>query len=191
MVVAGLVLGLTAVIHDAVVDPHDVRGRVVRESTQGDPRTVSATIVDATAADAPSGVLYAVLIVVAATVPFFFLGGESGAFLPPIVLSYLLAVVASMLVALTVTPVLSLLLLADAPASSVTGPDGSSGCDEATTERLRGSSRGRVPRSWSPPSIAAIGLLAVPFLDASCGRRSRSETCLSTSRPRPARRFPR
>ena len=41
--------------------------------------------------------------------------GLSGAFFQPLALSYVLAVLASMLVALTVTPALSLLLLANAP----------------------------------------------------------------------------
>ena len=46
-----------------------------------------------------------------AVVPVLFLEGLSGAFFRPLVLSYGLAVLVSMLVALTVTPALSLLLL--------------------------------------------------------------------------------
>ena len=165
MVVAGLVLGLTGVIHDAVVDPHNVFRRVVESRRRGAPRTVSATIVDATA-ETRRGVLYAVLIVGAAAAPLFFLRGESGAFLPPIVLSYLLAVVASMLVALTVTPALSLLLLANAP---LHGPG------SRWLQRLRRSYDRMAPRLvvrtraafLAAAAIAAIGLFAVPFLDAS------------------------
>ena len=49
MVVAGLVLGLTAVIHDAVVDPLNIARRVVESQRQSASRTGSVTIVDATA----------------------------------------------------------------------------------------------------------------------------------------------
>ncbi len=165
MVVAGLVLGLTALIHDAVVDPHNVVRRLVDSRRQGAPRTVSATIVDATA-ETRRAVLYAVLIVVSAAAPLFFLQGESGAFLPPIVLSYLLAVVASMVVALTVTPALSLMLLANAP---LQGPG------SRWLHRLRRGYDQMAPRLvvrtraafLAAAAIAAIGLLAVPFLDAS------------------------
>ena len=60
-------------------------------------------------------VVYATLIAVLAVVPVFFMGGLSGAFFQPLVVSYALALLASLVVALTVTPALSLLLLRHAP----------------------------------------------------------------------------
>ncbi|MFL5841710.1 MAG: efflux RND transporter permease subunit, partial [Thermoleophilaceae bacterium] len=60
-------------------------------------------------------IVYATLINVVAIVPVFFLQGVSGAFFQPLVLSYGLAVMASMFVALTVTPALALILLSRAP----------------------------------------------------------------------------
>jgi Cu/Ag efflux pump CusA len=63
-----------------------------------------------------SGLAYAGLISAAIVVPVMFLRGGSGeAFLPSIVLTYLLVVAASMLVAMTVTPALARFLLATAP----------------------------------------------------------------------------
>jgi Cu/Ag efflux pump CusA len=59
--------------------------------------------------------VYATLIDVTMLVPVFFVGGVSGAFFAPLALSYGLAVLASMLVALTVTPALCLILLEKAP----------------------------------------------------------------------------
>jgi Cu/Ag efflux pump CusA len=53
--------------------------------------------------------------VVAASIPVFLLTGLTGAFFQPLAISYTLAIVASMAVALTVTPALSLLLLRNAP----------------------------------------------------------------------------
>src|SRR5256885_16204016 len=61
-----------------------------------------------------SATIYATLIVLLSVLPIFFMGGVSGAFFEPLALSYLLAVVASTGVALTVTPALSLMLRGDA-----------------------------------------------------------------------------
>lgn len=58
-----------------------------------------------------SAVVYATVIVVLVFVPVFFLEGLPGAFFRPLALSYVLAVGASLVVALTVTPALCLLLL--------------------------------------------------------------------------------
>ena len=62
-----------------------------------------------------SAIIYATLIDAAALLPVFFMGGLSGAFFQPLALSYALAVLASMVVALTVTPALALILLPKAP----------------------------------------------------------------------------
>jgi len=58
-----------------------------------------------------SAIVYATLIDVVAVAPVFFMEGLTGAFFRPLAFSYALAVLASMLVALTVTPALSLILL--------------------------------------------------------------------------------
>jgi Cu/Ag efflux pump CusA len=60
-------------------------------------------------------IVYATLIIVLAVMPVFFITSVSGAFFRPLVTSYGLAVLASMAVALTVTPALALLLLGRAP----------------------------------------------------------------------------
>jgi Cu/Ag efflux pump CusA len=58
-----------------------------------------------------SPIVYATLIIVAASIPVFLLAGLTGAFFRPLALSYTLAIAASMVVALTVTPALALVLL--------------------------------------------------------------------------------
>src|SRR5262249_58233203 len=58
-----------------------------------------------------SAVVYASLIVILVFLPVFFLEGLSGSFFRPLALAYVLAIVASLLLALTVTPALSLMLL--------------------------------------------------------------------------------
>ncbi len=58
-----------------------------------------------------SAVLYGTLIVIAVFFPVFTLQGLSGAFFRPLALSYVFAILASLLVALTITPAMALLLL--------------------------------------------------------------------------------
>jgi len=56
-------------------------------------------------------IIHATLIEVVAVVPVFFIGGVSGAFFRPLIASYALAVMASLAVALTVTPAMALIML--------------------------------------------------------------------------------
>ena len=126
MILAGLVVALTVVIDDAVVDQERPMQRL-RGRTEGGAST--AAIVFETTLEMRSTTLYAALIVMLAVLPIFFMGGVSGAFFRPLALSYLLAVVASMVVALTVTPALSLMVRGEA----------SRGVGESTVAvRLRG-----------------------------------------------------
>ncbi len=69
-----------------------------------------------------SPIVYATLIIVAAAVPVFLLQGLTGAFFRPLALSYTLAIVASMVVAMTLTPALSLILLRGAPVERRASP---------------------------------------------------------------------
>jgi Cu/Ag efflux pump CusA len=67
-------------------------------------------------------IIYATLIEVLAIMPVFFMQGLSGAFFKPLALSYALALLVSMVVALTVTPAMSLILLRNAPLESRESP---------------------------------------------------------------------
>ena len=60
-------------------------------------------------------IVYATLIVVMAVMPVLFMEGLSGAFFKPLVMAYVLAILSSMVVAVTVTPALGLILLRNAP----------------------------------------------------------------------------
>lgn len=162
MVVAGLVLGLTAIVGDAMTDAHGLAARL-RERREKNGGSAALAVVSESAA-MRSGILYAVLIVVAATVPFYFLEGEGGAFLPPIVLSYLLAVAASMLVALTLTPVVALMLLSNSePRQSALSRRLDSGY-QRRANGLVGRTRAALIVAGV---LALIGLIALPFLNAS------------------------
>jgi len=109
MIMAGLIVALGVVIDDAVIDTEKIMRRLEVRNDGSDASI--AGIIFQTTLETRSASVYAMAIVMLAVTPIFFMGGVSGAFFEPLALAYLLAVAASMLVALTVTPVLSLMLL--------------------------------------------------------------------------------
>jgi CzcA family heavy metal efflux pump len=114
MTLAGLVIALGAVVDDAIIDVENITRRLREERLRGGGRSTSAVILSA-CLEVRSPIVYATLILVAASIPVFLLVGLTGAFFRPLVLSYTLAIAASMAIALTVTPALALMLLHRAP----------------------------------------------------------------------------
>jgi CzcA family heavy metal efflux pump len=110
MTLAGLVIALGAVVDDAIIDVENITRRLREERLRGGGRPTAAVILSA-CLEVRSPIVYATLIIVAASIPVFLLVGLTGAFFRPLALSYTLAIGASMVVALTVTPALALLLL--------------------------------------------------------------------------------
>jgi CzcA family heavy metal efflux pump len=114
MVLAGLVIALGVIVDDAIIDVQNIVRRLRQHRGQGSD-TPAAIVVLKASLEMRGPIVYATLIVVLAIVPVFFLSGLTGSFFRPLAFSYALAVVVSLLVALTVTPALSLMLLSKAP----------------------------------------------------------------------------
>ena len=110
MVLAGLVVAIGVVVDDAIIDVENIVRRLRQARAAGLEVSTFKVVLDASV-EVRSAITYATLINVVAIVPVFFLEGLSGSFFQPLVLSYGLAVLVSMLVALTVTPALCLLML--------------------------------------------------------------------------------
>ena len=110
MVLAGLVVAIGVVVDDAIIDVENIVRRLRQARAAGSDRSTFRIVLDASV-EVRSAITYATVINVVAIVPVLFLQGLSGSFFQPLVLAYGLAVLASMLVALTVTPALCLLLL--------------------------------------------------------------------------------
>jgi len=114
MVLAGLVIAVGVVVDDAIVDIENIVRRLRQYRREGTDKS-TASIVLESSLEVRGPIIYATLIIVVAAVPVYFLQGLTGAFFRPLALSYALAVLASLVVALTVTPALALLLLRGAP----------------------------------------------------------------------------
>ena len=164
MTLAGLVMALVVLIDDAVVGVDNSAHRLREQRAVGNGGSLRRAIIDATL-EMRGGMLFATLIVLAALVPAFFIQGEAGAFLPSIVITYVLAVAVSMLVALMVTPALSVMLLANAPLAR----------RESPVVRLVQGGYTTVAGLVARPrralvvfgAVVVVGLVAVPFLDLS------------------------
>ena len=111
MVLAGLVIALGEVVDDAIIDVENIARRLRLNRAAGSPLSAFRVVL-AASIEVRSAVVYASLIVVMVFVPVFFLDGLAGAFFRPLALAYVVAILASLFVALTVTPALSYMLLA-------------------------------------------------------------------------------
>jgi CzcA family heavy metal efflux pump len=110
MSIAGLVIAIGEVVDDAIIDVENIMRRLRQNRAAGSPKSNFKVVLKASI-EVRSAVVYASLIVILVFLPVFFLDGLSGAFFRPLAFSYVLAILASLFVALTVTPAMSLLLL--------------------------------------------------------------------------------
>ena len=110
MVLAGLAIALGEVVDDAIIDVENITRRLRLNRDAGSPESPFQVVLKASL-EVRSAVVIASLIVVLLFVPVFLLEGLAGSFFRPLAASYILAVLASLLVALTLTPALCLILL--------------------------------------------------------------------------------
>ncbi len=163
MVLAGFIIALGAVVDDAIVDVENILRRLREHRKKGGSLSGIGRIVVEASFEVRKAILYATSIEIMVLVPVFFMEGLSGAFFKPLALSYVLAITASTIVALTVTPALSFLLLRKAPLEkrdSIIMRGLRRGYDSLLARIVRKPSRGYV----AVAVIAAAGLAVVPQL---------------------------
>lgn len=114
MVLAGLVIALGEVVDDAIIDVENIARRLRQNRLLQAPRKAFEVVLEASL-EVRSAVVFGSLLVVLVFLPVFFLPGLAGSFFRPLALAYVLAIAASLLVALIITPALALLLLPNAP----------------------------------------------------------------------------
>ena len=161
LVFAGLAVAAGIVIDDAVVAVQHTRWRLSR---RGETNGGTTAVVREAAVEMLSPMGFAMLVVLLVVLPVFFVSGLAGSFFEPIARSYAVAVLASMLVALTVTPALCLALLPREPRRR-----GDSPLARWAAPRYRAALSRVVGRPRAVAAAAAvtalIGLAAIPLLD--------------------------
>jgi CzcA family heavy metal efflux pump len=114
LLVAGLAVAVGVIVDDAVAGVSNYMRRLPEPDQQEGFKPSLGTVLDAML-EVRGPLVYATLIVLLAALPLFFLDGVASHMFGSLAVAYVLAVLASTLVALTVTPALCLLLLANRP----------------------------------------------------------------------------
>jgi len=114
MIIAGFMAALFVVVDDAIADVERIQRHLRRSRAEHTGKSVGTVILEALA-ETRAPIVYATLIVALSVVPVFFLVGVPKAFFAPLASSYLLALLVSLIVAMTATPALASVLLRTEP----------------------------------------------------------------------------
>lgn len=114
MSLGGMAIAIGALVDDAIIDVENVYKRL-RQNRQmpEEQRRDTFTVVFEASREIRASILNATMIIIVAFLPLFFLSGMEGRMLKPLGLSFIVSLFMSLVVAMTLTPLLSRMLLSD------------------------------------------------------------------------------
>ena len=114
MSLGGMAIAIGSLVDDAIIDVENVYKRL-RQNRQKSivQRQDAFTVVYEASKEIRASILNATLIIIVAFIPLFFLSGMEGRMLKPLGISFIVSLFVSLIVAMTLTPLLSKLLLSD------------------------------------------------------------------------------
>ncbi|NEQ52820.1 MAG: efflux RND transporter permease subunit [Leptolyngbya sp. SIO3F4] len=114
MTLGGLVVAIGSVVDDAIVDMENCYRGLRRNQAQGNPKHSFRVVYD-TSVQVRLAVIFSTVIIVVVFAPIFSLTGVEGRIFAPMGIAYLVCICASTLVAMTLSPALCAILLANHP----------------------------------------------------------------------------
>lgn len=114
MTLGGMCIAIGSLVDDAIIDVENVYKRLRQNHLKPSAERESAfTVVFEASKEIRSSVINATFIIMVAFVPLFFLSGMEGRMLKPLGIAYIIALFMSLLVAMTLTPLLCKMMLSD------------------------------------------------------------------------------
>ena len=164
LTLGGLAIALGEVVDDAIIDVENIARRLRQNRALPVPRSIRAVVLDASL-EVRHSVVYATFVVALVFAPVLTMSGVQGALFQPLAVAYILATLASLVVALLVTPALALLLLA--PRAGGSHEPGILAALRRSFERALGGILGRPGAVIGGTALLSIGAaLVLPLFDS-------------------------
>ncbi len=165
LTIGGLAIAIGEVVDDAIIDVENIARRLRENLAYSTPRPAWQVVIDASL-EVRTSVVYATFIVALVFLPIIYLSGVQGALFRPLGLAYIYAILASLGVAVTLTPALTLMLLGGRGAE-VGEPKFLQRVKAGYERRLRTLERRPRAVMFGTAGFILVGLAMLPFFGGS------------------------